>query len=277
MARDVHWTQRRGHERVPPDHRVSSILFGGVRQRRLHGVTIMNRLRCLLIACVLAPCWVLATGMRPAEAGTVVFGNFGPNGNLANSTTVSFQVGLAPGPTNQALAIPFQAGTNPLFLQLQSVTFSFGQALPDTNPSIGIFTNNSGSPGTLLEALSGPQVVGTQKYEWSPESLLQLDPGGQYFVVVQELNATSGFNWYMADEELPATQNNSGWFRPFAPRKSTNGGATWVNATVSEQNVGISFVAVPEPSSMTLAAAGLVAAACLCSRRSSRRTTAALS
>lgn len=237
----------------------------------------MNRLRCLLISCVLAPCWVLATGMPPAEAGTVVFGNFGPNGDLLNSTTVNFQVGVAPGPTNQALAIPFQAGANPLFLQLQSVTFSFGQAQGGTDPSIGIFTNNGGNPGTQLAALSGPAIGGTQKYEWSPASLLQLDPGGQYFVVVKELNASSGFNWYVADEEFMGTQNNSGWFRPFTPRKSTNGGVTWVNAALSEQNVGMSVVAVPEPSSMTLAAAGLVAAACLCIRRSSRRTTPALS
>lgn len=224
------------------------------------------------VACglrVLASIVVLAVVVHSSVVraqGTVVYGNFGPAGTGPNSTTVSFSIGVS-SPNNQAYAQPFRTGADPNFLELQSITFSFGQPSGATTPNVGIYSSNSGAPDTFIAGLSGA-VGDTAKDLWTPASPVQLAGSTDYFIVVADSTGTStGFNWYLSDTEFVAGQNSSGWTQPFQPLKSLDGGTTWQATSLSERNVGFSVVAAPEPSSFVIAGIGLPALAWIAARR----------
>lgn len=220
---------------------------------------------------------VLMHGGVARAQGTVVYGNLGSNGTDAPNTFVSFTIGVS-STNNQAIAYPFKTGADANFLQLQSVTFAFGQPTNTPTPNVQIFSNSAGTPGTLIAALSG-SVGGTELDVWTPASPVQLAGSTEYFMVVKDTTgASTGFNWYYNSSfSTAAQQNSSGWSLPFSPAlTSTDGGASWSGNTAANP-VGISVLAAPEPSSMVIASIGLPALAWIAARRrrSPRRHAAA--
>ncbi len=199
-----------------------------------------------------APRWMaLGLSLFVASAQSVraevVFGNLGSDGSGGLSDTGTNFAGAA---TNKALAMGFTTGTNPDFLQLQSVTLGLFATSSGTLPrSVSIFSNAAGDPGSAVVTSGVVNVGDDAKYTFS-FSNYQLTAGTSYWIV-PEGPAT----WYLNEGESPPTvQNASGWSF-VAGRRSTVGSAgPWLPGG---SNLSVSVAAVPEPSTVALGVAGL--------------------
>ena len=95
----------------------------------------------------------------------------------------------------------------------------------DDSPRVSIYTNSSGSPGTLLYTFTNPASFGSGEMTFTAPADATLEKETQYFVVIEE---TSDGLWYlnmtMKDEEDTA---RSGWSIADTHRwRNTNSG-TW--------------------------------------------------
>jgi hypothetical protein len=181
----------------------------------------------------------------PAQAG-VVLSNMGANGLTDTS-----------GPTNTDvlasnwLASGFTTGADALKLDWVSIVGFNNDAGSKT---VAIYSDNAGSPGTLVATSSGTTVTTKNVYQFN-FSGANLAASTSYWVLPQV-----GLSWYIESANTaPSAQNSSG-FSYLGVKTSTDSGSSW-GISVFNYTVGISAspAAVPEPAITSLVCVGGIA------------------
>ena len=201
-------------------------------------------IRSLLVVAVAC----LITSSSPARA-EVVFGNLGATGSGAlggtNTDYGSGDVG------ELALAQGFNTGTSSL-LNIQSVTVGLFSGT-SANLSVSIYSDSSGSPGSLLFG-SQPALVGNTGTYTFPFSGASLSASTSYWVVPE-----GPASWYLnALDTTPAGLNSSGYSYTGTKRNQPSVG--WTTPSPNMNSYSVSVVAVPEPPALVLAGIAVSAA-----------------
>jgi len=197
----------------------------------------------------------LAAGSASAA---IVYGNLGPDGSGALSTTTGPSLNFPAGTRERAIGfIPI--GPN---LSLQSAVLNLqNNSGNDATARVDLYTDVSGNPGTSLFSTTLTINANTAGLVTFPINQT-LTAGTPYWLVATKdgPDATNNLFWRAPSPNTAATeQNGSGWSSTATSGKITDdSGNTWTNA--STINVGFNLVAVPEPSTWVLAGMGLVAA-----------------
>lgn len=208
-----------------------------------------------LLAAAIASVAVLFAVVVQA-APMVAYGNLGSDGAKALSDTTT---DYGPTLTTKRLAQGFTTGTSTDFLAVQSVTLGlFNDAVPAAR-TVGIYSDNGGVPGTLLQTSLSVAVTTAGKYTFEFPSY-QLSAGSSYWIVPE-----APASWYRdLDESQPQGENGSGWTWLATKRETVSGWSTNANS------LSISVVtvqAVPEPSTYAMAGIGLASAGLMHWRR----------
>ena len=201
-------------------------------------------IRSLLVVAVAC----LITSSSPARA-EVVFGNLGATGSGAlggtNTDYGSGDVG------ELALAQGFNTGTSSL-LNIQSVTVGLFSGT-SANLSVSIYSDSSGSPGSILFG-SAPVPVGNTGTYTFPFSGASLSASTSYWVVPE-----GPASWYLnALDTTPAGLNSSGYSYTGTKRNQPSVG--WTTPSPNLNSYSVSVVAVPEPPALVLAGIAVSAA-----------------
>ncbi len=181
----------------------------------------------------------------PAQAG-VVLSNMGANGLTDTS-----------GPTNTDilasnwLASGFTTGADALKLDWVSVV-GFNNDVG--SKTLAIYSDNAGSPGTLVATSSGTTVTTKDVYQFN-FSGTNLAASTSYWVLPQV-----GLSWYIQSANAAPTAQNASGFSYLGVKTSTDSGSSW-NTSVFNYTVGISAspAAVPEPAITSLVCVGGIA------------------
>jgi hypothetical protein len=181
----------------------------------------------------------------PAQAG-VVLSNMGANGLTDTS-----------GPTNTDilasnwLASGFTTGADALKLDWVSVV-GFNNDVG--SKTLAIYSDNAGSPGTLVATSSGTTVTTKDVYQFN-FSGTNLAASTSYWVLPQV-----GLSWYIQSANAAPTAQNASGFSYLGVKTSTNSGSSW-NTSAFNYTVGISAspAAVPEPAITSLVCVGGIA------------------
>lgn len=232
----------------------------------------------LISVLAVAACGLFSSGsVRAVPLDGVTFGNLGENNQLPiDPFTVSSVIGTS-GTNNIALAQGFISGTGELgsppysqWLNIESVILGLGNpsSSPAPTPLVQLWSSSAGAPLAPLATFVGGTITSNDKYTFTLPSPYTLTASTQYYIVVTDQNAGSGssFAWFASD---PATvpdgyDNNIAGpgvsYDYLNTRRSSNGGSSWVNGSVVNQYASITLKAVPEPSTVVMAAAGLTTA-----------------
>jgi hypothetical protein len=181
----------------------------------------------------------------PAQAG-VVLSNMGANGLTDTS-----------GPTNTDilasnwLASGFTTGADALKLDWVSIV-GFNNDVG--SKTVAIYSDNAGSPGTLVATSSGTTVTSKDVYQFN-FSGTNLAASTSYWVLPQV-----GLSWYIESANAAPTAQNASGFSYLGVKTSTDSGSSW-NTSVFNYTVGISAspAAVPEPAITSLVCVGGIA------------------
>ena len=181
----------------------------------------------------------------PAQAG-VVLSNMGANGLTDTS-----------GPTNTDilasnwLASGFTTGADALKLDWVSIV-GFNNDVG--SKTVAIYSDNAGSPGTLVATSSGTTVTSKDVYQFN-FSGTNLAASTSYWVLPQV-----GLSWYIESANAAPTAQNASGFSYLGVKTSTNSGSSW-NTSAFNYTVGISAspAAVPEPAITSLVCVGGIA------------------
>jgi len=181
----------------------------------------------------------------PAQAG-VVLSNMGANGLTDTS-----------GPTNTDilasnwLASGFTTGADALKLDWVSIV-GFNNDVG--SKTLAIYSDNAGSPGTLVATSSGTTVTSKDVYQFN-FSGTNLAASTSYWVLPQV-----GLSWYIESANAAPTAQNASGFSYLGVKTSTDSGSSW-NTSVFNYTVGISAspAAVPEPAITSLVCVGGIA------------------
>ena len=211
----------------------------------IHETHMTALIRSLLVVAVAC----LITSSSPARA-EVVFGNLGATGSGALGGT---NTDYGPGDVGElALAQGFNTGTSSL-LNIQSVTVGLFSGT-SANLSVSIYSDSSGSPGSLLFG-SQPALVGnTGIYTFSFSGAPSLLASTSYWVVPE-----GPASWYLnALDTTPAGLNSSGYSYTGTKRNQPSVG--WTTPSPNLSTYSVSVVAVPEPPALVLAGIAVSAA-----------------
>ena len=181
----------------------------------------------------------------PAQAG-VVLSNMGANGLTDTS-----------GPTNTDilaanwLASGFTTGADALKLDWVSIV-GFNNDVG--SKTVAIYSDNAGSPGTLVATSSGTTVTTKNVYQFN-FSGANLAASTSYWVLPQV-----GLSWYIESANAAPTAQNASGFSYLGVKTSTNSGSSWTTSPFN-YTVGISAspAAVPEPAITSLVCVGGIA------------------
>jgi len=184
-----------------------------------------------------------------AHAG-VVFGNLGSSGTGGLGGT---NTDYGPIDTSElALAQGFSVGASSTDLSVQSVSLGLF-ATPTTTLTVGIYSDNAGSPGSLLYTSSGVSV-GTNTVYTFPFSGVSLSPSTNYWIVPE-----GPASWYLnSTDTSPTEQNSSGYAYTSTKRNSPSVG--WTTPSPNLSSYSVSIQAVPEPPAVVLSGIGLASA-----------------
>lgn len=198
---------------------------------------------------------VLVFGLLMGQGGTAsantVFGNLGASGTDAVGN-FNADTGPASSPT-LFVAQGFSAAAPNLSVTSVSM-WLFGDPAPVT---LGIYADNAGSPAASPLFTSNTQSVGAKDLYTFSFSGANLSNGTNYWISP----VSSDVSWYLASS-APSGQNLSGY--TFTSAKESSG-AGWTPSTSNQWSVSVT--AVPEPSSVAIAGAGLVLAGLAAARR----------
>ena len=182
----------------------------------------------------------------PAQAG-VVLSNMGANGLTDTS-----------GPTNTDilaanwLASGFTTGADALKLDWVSIV-GFNNDVG--SKTVAIYSDNAGSPGTLVATSSGTTVTTKNVYQFN-FSGANLAASTSYWVLPQV-----GLSWYIESANAAPTAQNASGFSYLGVKTSTNSGSSW-NTSVFNYTLGVStsdVPPVPEPALTSLVCLGGIA------------------
>jgi hypothetical protein len=202
-------------------------------------------LRCIAVTAI-STAFAVAT---VAEAG-VVFGNLGTagTGSLGGTNTDYGPVDTA----ELSLAQGFSVGASSTDLSVQSVSVGLF-ATPSATLTVGIYSDNAGSPGSLLYTSSGVSVSTNTVYTF-PFSNASLSPSTNYWIVPE-----GPASWYLnSSDTSPAGQNASGYGYIGTKRNAPSVG--WTTPSPNLTSYSVSIQAVPEPPAIVLSGIGLASA-----------------
>jgi hypothetical protein len=184
-----------------------------------------------------------------AEAG-VVFGNLGATGSEGLGGT---NTDYGPIDTNElSLAQGFSVGASSTDLSVQSVSVGLF-ATPSATLTVGIYSDNAGSPGSLLYTSSGVSV-GTNNVYTFPFSNASLSPSTNYWIVPE-----GPASWYLnSTDTSPTGQNSSGY--SYTSTKRNRPSVGWTTPSPNLNSYSVSIQAVPEPPAVVLSGIGLASA-----------------
>ncbi len=182
----------------------------------------------------------------PAQAG-VVLSNMGANGLTDTSGPTNTDI-LA----NNWLASGFTTGASAQKLDWVSIV-GFNNDVG--SKTVAIYSDNAGSPGTLVATSSGTTVTTKNVYQFN-FSGTNLTASTSYWVLPQV-----GLSWYIENgNAAPSAQNSSG-FSYLGVKSSTNSGSTW-GTSIFNYTLAVStsdVPPVPEPALTSLVCLGGIA------------------
>jgi hypothetical protein len=182
----------------------------------------------------------------PAQAG-VVLSNMGANGLTDTSGPTNTDI-LA----NNWLASGFSTGASAQQLDWVSIV-GFNNDVG--SKTVAIYSDNAGSPGTLVATSSGTTVTTKNVYQFN-FSGTNLTASTSYWVLPEV-----GISWYLENgNAAPSAQNASG-FSYLGVKTSTNSGSSW-NTSVFNYTLAVStsdVPPVPEPALTSLVCLGGIA------------------
>lgn len=207
-----------------------------------------------LLPAVIATAALVAASVGYAAPPTnVVLGNLGVSGT---NSVGNFNADIGSGSDPFLLAAQGFTAASPN-LTVQSVgLWLFGSGTVPA--SVGIYSNSSGAPGTLLYTSSTVNISAKSLYQFS-FSGANLSNGTSYWIVPQ---TSTEISWYLASA-APTQQNGSG-YTFLGASQDIGSGWTSVDAT---NTFSVTVSAVPEPSTYALAGIGLAAAGLMRWRR----------
>ena len=182
----------------------------------------------------------------PAQAG-VVLSNMGANGLTDTSGATNTDI-LA----NNWLASGFTTGADALKLDWVSIV-GFNNDVG--SKTVAIYSDNAGSPGTLVATSSGTTVTTKNVYQFN-FSGANLAASTSYWVLPQV-----GLSWYIESANNAPTAQNASGFSYLGVKTSPDGGSTW-NTSVFNYTLGVStsdVPPVPEPALTSLVCLGGIA------------------
>jgi len=180
-----------------------------------------------------------------AQAG-VVLSNMGANGLTDTSGPTNTDI-LA----NNWIASGFTTGADALQLDWVSIV-GFNNDLG--TKTVAIYSNNAGSPGTLIGTSSATTAALKNVYQFN-FSGVNLAASTSYWVLPE-----AGLSWYLESANAAPTAQNASGFSYNGVKTSTNSGSSW-NTSVFNYTIGISAspAAVPEPAITSLVCVGGIA------------------
>ena len=104
----------------------------------------------------------------------------------------------------------FETGSNGAFLHSVTLTGIANLESGDV-PEVGVYTNDSNTPGTLLATLENPTTLGNgdQVFRVSPGTTVNLAPGTQYFIRIAALSGAFDITTTSSNDE--DSDRLSGW------------------------------------------------------------------
>lgn len=166
---------------------------------------------------------------------------------------------LGGSPEGGALAQMFSTPADGPGWTLDSLTLALGTTgTPPGSLTVQLYSDASGTPGSLLGNLNGPDPVpgGVYgQYAYTPASTLLLAPNTSYFALLTaETSPADFYTWRLTSST--AEVGDPGWTIADVSRYNPSG-TTWEDRPV--QKMMVAATAVPEPSSMLLTIAGISA------------------
>jgi len=181
-----------------------------------------------------------------AQAG-VVLSNMGANGLTDTSGPTNTDI-LA----NNGIASGFTTGTDALKLDWVSIV-GFNNDVG--SKTVAIYSDNAGSPGTLVGTSSSTTVGLKNVYQFNFSSV-NLAATTSYWILPQ-----AGLSWYIENGNAAPTAQNASGFSYLGVKTSVNSGSTW-STSVFNYTAGISATPaapVPEPAITSLVCVGGIA------------------
>lgn len=200
----------------------------------------MKRLTLGMVALTL-----LGNGVREAKADFIIFNDYGP----AYTYTVSAGLSVGGATSGNTLISPANEFTASLTAAVTEIDLGISLISGTNSVIANLMTDNSGTPGTVLESYSfvGQMgILGTQNAPLVATSLINptLVAGTNYWMVVVAGASDTSAAWNLNDQGVAGIG-----------AYSVDGGSTWSGTDFGPQAFGAfevfgGQVAVPEPSSL---------------------------
>lgn len=234
-------------------------------------------LKSFAVQCLLAAAAIIfAATAQAAPVPVAVLSNLNAPANFGDGA------GWTVGKTNNARALGFQTGSDPLFLELTKISLELaGSAGTTGTPIVSLWGNNPltdlpgafiGSFASVTPSLSLNPVNAANVYDFAGYE--PLSSNQKYWVVVQDAAPTvNRFHWNSnSTGNTPSgAVNPSAGYSYFGAASSLNNGASWSQTSVGASPFAVELHAVPEPPTVILAGLGAIVAAGHGLRRRSRR------
>lgn len=210
---------------------------------------------------VLLPVVLTAGALTTSSAlASVVVGNLGEAGGAYG--IISPLGGSSEG---SAYGQAFSTPTTGPGWSLNSLTFTLdGVGTPPGDLTVQLYSDASGTPGTLLVDLSGPNPSAGGNYSYTPDSSYILAANTTYFALLT--GPTSPGNFYGWLHTTTGESGDPGWAIADVSRRNPSG-AIWLDAT--PLRIEVNATAIPEPSTALVAIAGFAGAYYMRRRRRS--------
>ena len=168
---------------------------------------------------------------------SIIYGNIGSVSNSVTYNTVGY---LNSSQRNQFQAQGFSVGGIPWTLDL--ILLGLGTSVP-TSPVVQLYSDNSGSPGGLLDSFNSTDVL-TNKNVYSFTGSYQLAANTSYWVVVSNFFASdfgpeNAFGWYTEDNFIPPLEQYSSGVNYLGTAERNGSGGSWSETTNSTLSISL--------------------------------------
>jgi hypothetical protein len=212
---------------------------------------------------------VFAAATAEAAPLTNIYGNLG----TVNASTTSNTVGyLSLSQLNQFQSQGFSVGNQlgSSDWDIQAIQFGLGST-GSPSPVVGIYSDVSSAPGSLLATFTGTTSVSTKALYTFTGSFTALQ-NTSYWVVLANANSASqeSYEWYTNDAFTTPSQQNASNVNYLGTSERNGVAGSWTGA-IPSLSISVNAVAVPEPPTYALAmVAGVLGAGAAARRRSKK-------